>query len=203
MKLLENFDLYGKEDIIMDTKIVNKYLEDKLNELKKKSSELQDNIKSLEIEKKEVFKQIEKYKEKIDVAYEIFSPKSAKNEFAKEQIDEFEKRLDHINEQIGQKELEWNRYTDEVNRIYKCRDELKNVQTNAEKKEEKDTDKKEIECIDITKEEAKGETVKINIKQLKNLIYKCENCCAFVQIDANRSKLELETIIKQMKEWVE
>ena len=62
----------------MDTESVNKYLKNKLDELKKKSSELQDDIKSLEIEKKEVFKQIEKYKEKIDVAYEIFSPKSAK-----------------------------------------------------------------------------------------------------------------------------
>ena len=88
----------------MNTESVNKYLKNKLDELKKKLSELQDDIKSLEIEKKEVFKQIEKYKAKIDVAYEIFSPKSAKNEFVKEQIDEFEKHLNHINKQIEKKE---------------------------------------------------------------------------------------------------
>ena len=147
----------------MNTESVNKYLKNKLDELKKKLSELQDDIKSLEIEKKEVFKQIEKYKAKIDVAYEIFSPKSAKNEFAKEQIDEFEKHLNHINKQI---------------------------------------EKKEIDCINISKEDEKGEFVKIDIKQLKNIIYKCENCNAFVLIDANRSKLELETVIEQMKDWV-
>ena len=104
----------------MDTESVNKYLKNKLDELKKKLSELQDDIKSLEIEKKEVFKQIEKYKEKIDVAYEIFSPKSAKNEFVKEQIDEFEKHLNHINKQIEKKEIIWNQYTYEVNTIHKC-----------------------------------------------------------------------------------
>ena len=179
---------------------------DQYNELKKKLSELQDDIKSLEIEKKEVFKQIEKYKEKIDVAYEIFSPKSAKNEFVKEQIDEFEKHLNHINKQIEKKEIIWNQYTDEVNTIHKCMDELKSVKKKSvEIREEPNSEqniKKEIDCINISKEDEKGEFVKIDIKQLKNIIYKCENCNAFVLIDANRSKLELETVIEQMKDWV-
>ena len=178
----------------MNTESVNKYLKNKLDELKKKLSELQDDIKSLEIEKKEVFKQIEKYKAKIDVAYEIFSPKSAKNEFAKEQIDEFEKHLNHINKQIEKKE------------IHKCMDELESVKKKSvEIKEEANSEqniKKEIDCINISKEDEKGEFVKIDIKQLKNIIYKCENCNAFVLIDANRSKLELETVIEQMKDWV-
>ena len=190
----------------MDTESVNKYLKNKLDELKKKLSELQDDIKSLEIEKKEVFKQIEKYKAKIDVAYEIFSPKSAKNEFAKEQIDEFEKHLNHINKQIEKKEIIWNQYTDEVNTIHKCMDELESVKKKSvEIKEEANSEqniKKEIDCINISKEDGKGEFVKIDIKQLKNIIYKCENCNAFVLIDANRSKLELETVIEQMKDWV-
>ena len=190
----------------MNTESVNKYLKNKLDELKKKLSELQDDIKSLEIEKKEVFKQIEKYKAKIDVAYEIFSPKSAKNEFVKEQIDEFKKHLNHINKQIKKKEIIWNQYTDEVNTIHKCMDELKSVKKKSvEIKEEANSEqniKKEIDCMNISKEDEKGEFVKIDIKQLKNIIYKCENCNAFVLIDANRSKLELETVIEQMKDWV-
>lgn len=85
-------------------------------------------------------------------------------------------------------------------------DELESVKKKSvEIKEEANSEqniKKEIDCINISKEDEKGEFVKIDIKQLKNIIYKCENCNAFVLIDANRSKLELETVIEQMKDWV-
>ena len=114
--------------------------------------------------------------------------------------------MNHINKQIEKKEIIWNQYTDEVNTIHKCMDELESVKKKSvEIKEEANSEqniKKEIDCINISKEDEKGEFVKIDIKQLKNIIYKCENCNAFVLIDANRSKLELETVIEQMKDWV-
>ena len=63
-------------------------------------------------------------------------------------------------------------------------DELKSVKKKSvEIREEPNSEqniKKEIDCINISKEDEKGEFVKIDIKQLKNIIYKCENCNAYI-----------------------
>lgn len=190
----------------MKTKKAEKYFEKRLIYLNNLVKEKKDNRNQCEIEKKELFKQIESYKKKIDIAYEVFSPKSAKNEFVREQINEFENRLKRTNERNEKIESE----------ILTCENELKNIQDiitelqeNETKENEAECQKTEIDCINIAKSEENAkieksdlEMVSLKRAEIRDIIYKCENCSAFINVDINRSRIELESVIDILKKIV-
>lgn len=201
-----------------------------LNEIVLKSEEKRD---ILNIEKEQLFIQIEEYKDKIDEAYDVFSPKSTKNDFIKEQIHLFEIKLNQINNNIEelQEQIELGR--EEIEEIEKVMEELKSRIDETDEiisilNEIEMEREREISCIDITKEEKFGDydndkkyesheeydnykykkydnyeeynplickKIEVEKKKIRDIIYKCENCSTFMELDVNRCKLELDNII--------
>ena len=71
-------------------------------------------------------------------------------------------------------------------------------------------DKDELQCIDISKssedkieENTKADDRNRYRKILRDILYKCENCNAFVQVDVNRTKMELDSLILQIKNLID
>lgn len=181
-----------------------KYMEDKLESINRKIKVDLEKINSMEIEKNELFKEIELLENKIDEAHDVFSPKSPKNDFIKEQIENFQKRIDNINQLIEEYQQENLKYKEEkiyiekgINEILELESEVINDSSSEE------NEKQEINFIDISKnmeeETSEFEEMIINKKIIRNIIYKCENCRAFINLDVNRSKLEIEAIIEELK----
>ena len=84
----------------MKTERTINYLKKRLEYLNQLVLESEEKRDILNIEKEQLFTQIEEYKDKIDEAYDVFSPKSTKNDFIKEQIRLFERKLNQINNNI-------------------------------------------------------------------------------------------------------
>lgn len=201
---VKHFNKEGVE-IMIDRTV--KYFTERLEYLKGLIKVCSENKSKCEIEKKELFTQIENYKTMIDEAYDVFSPKSAKNQFIKDQISDFEMKVHSINQNLEELEEDIIVYNNEIENIENILQELKCC---FEKKGEQDilegaseSEDKEIVCIDITKETGDirqenisiKEEILIDKKKVRDIIYKCENCCAFMDMDLNRSKLEIQTII--------
>lgn len=218
----------------MKTERTMKYLQNRLQYLKQLVLENEEKRDVLNIEKEELFTQIEEYKNKIDEAYDVFSPKSTKNDFIKEQINLFEIKLNQINDNIEELHEQIESGREEAEEIEKVIEELKSkidetdeiisILNEIEKERER-----EINCIDITKEYKfedydNGEEyesyeeydnyngyqrydnyeeynplvckkIEVEKKKIRDIIYKCENCSTFMELDVNRCKLELDNII--------
>lgn len=181
-----------------------KYMEDKLESINRKIKVNLEKINSMEIEKNELFKEIELLENKIDEAHDVFSPKSPKNDFIKEQIENFQNRIDNINQLIEEYQQKNLKYKEEkiyiekgINEILELESEVINDSSSEE------NEKQEINFIDISKnmeeETSEFDEMIINKKIIRNIIYKCENCRAFINLDVNRSKLEIEAIIEELK----
>lgn len=181
-----------------------KYMEDKLESINRKIKVDLEKINSMEIEKNELFKEIELLENKIDEAHDVFSPKSPKNDFIKEQIENFQKRIDNINQLIEEYQQENLKYKEEKKYIEKGINEILELESEViNDSSSEENEKQEINFIDISKnmeeETSKFEEMIINKKIIRNIIYKCENCRAFINLDVNRSKLEIEAIIEELK----
>lgn len=171
-----------------------KYLCGRLEYLKELVKVNTDNKNKCEIEKKELFVQIENYKTKIDEAHDVFSPKSAKNEFVKDQIMNFEQRVKDINDNIEEIDkclVLFNREIDEIEKI------IDEINSNVKFVEENNLTK-EIDCINIEKKTVDNDQIEVSKKIVRDIVYKCENCRAFMDMDVNRSKLEINTIINML-----
>lgn len=217
----------------MKTETTMKYLQKRLKYLTQLVLESEEKRDIFNIEKKELFTQIEEYKDKIDEAYDVFSPKSTKNDFIKEQINMFEIRLNQMNDNIEELQEQIESGREEIKEIEKAIEELKSrmdetdeiisILNEIEKERER-----EISCIDITKEDELGDydnseeydnyreyekydnyeeynpliykKIEIEKKKIRDIIYKCENCSTFMELDANRCKLELDNIITLLKD---
>lgn len=201
-----------------------KYLEKRLEYLNILVSESIDKRNILNIEKEGLFTQIEDYKNKIDEAYEVFSPKSTKNDFIKEQINLFETRLNQINNNIEALQEKIESGEEEIREIEKVILELKSkidetdqiidILNEIEKEREA-----EINCIDITKTDDIGdydnyddyndyeeynplvsEKIEVKKKKIRDIIYKCENCSAFMELDINRCKIEINNVVSLLND---
>jgi len=158
----------------MKTERTINYLKKRLEYLNQLVLESEEKRDILNIEKEQLFTQIEEYKDKIDEAYDVFSPKSTKNDFIKEQIRLFERKLNKINNNI------------------------ENLQEQIELgKEEAEENYNNYEKYDTYEEYNPLVCKKIEVekKKIRDIIYKCENCSTFMELDINRCKLELDNII--------
>jgi len=206
-----------------------KYLEKRLEYLNGLVLESKEKRDILNIEKKQLFIQIEDYKDKIDEAYDVFSPKSIKNDFIKEQINLFEIKLNRINDKIEELQEKIESGEEEKREIEKAIEELKSRMDETDEiisilneiEKERET---EINCIDITKEDnfddcdnfdnyndynnygtyeehnpLVSEKIEVERKKIRDIIYKCENCSAFMELDINRCKLEMNNIVGLLK----
>lgn len=194
------------------------YLEKRLDYLKHLTEEYEHKKNVFEIEKKELFTQIELYKNKIDEAYDVFSPKSTRNDFINEQISLFETRVNCINENIEEAQEKIDTGKAEIQEIEDAILELNNKIDETEEiisilNEIEMEREKEIECINIEKENdfekfeeyrnyensVAFQRIEIEKRKIRDIIYKCENCSVFMDMDINRSKVELDAIIHMLE----
>lgn len=209
--------LYKRENM-MNIDRTKQYLEKRLNYLKHLTEECENKKNVFEIEKKELFTQIEIYKNKIDEAYNVFSPKSTKNDFINEQINLFETRVNCINQNIEEVQGKIDKGKGEIIEIEAAILELNTKMDETEEiisilNEIELEREKEIECINIEKENdleefkeyrvyensVDFEKIEIERRKIRDIIYKCENCSVFMDMDINRSKVELGAIIYMLE----
>lgn len=211
----------------MKTERTINYLKKRLEYLNQLVLESEEKRDILNIEKEQLFTQIEEYKDKIDEAYDVFSPKSTKNDFIKEQIRLFERKLNQINNNIENLQEQIELGKEEAEEIEKVMEELKSKMDETDEiisilNEIEMEREREIDCIDITKEDDYEEyndekyenynnyekydtyeeynplvckKIEVEKKKIRDIIYKCENCSTFMELDINRCKLELDNII--------
>ncbi len=209
----------------MKTERTINYLKKRLEYLNQLVLESEEKRDILNIEKEQLFTQIEEYKDKIDEAYDVFSPKSTKNDFIKEQIRLFERKLNQIHNNIENLQEQIELGKEEAEEIEKVMEELKSRMDETDEiisiLNEIEMER-EIDCIDITKEDDYEEyndekyenynnyekydtyeeynplvckKIEVEKKKIRDIIYKCENCSTFMELDINRCKLELDNII--------
>lgn len=189
------------------------YIHKRLDILIKKTEYIQQKLENYDLEKQQLFHHIQLNKDKIDTAYDILSPNSVKNNFVKEQIQEFESKIDKINSEIEKSNQKLNLYKEEIKELQRNIQEIENVGTIETGEIETtlnpfESSSSEIQCIDISKNNAmpeknQEEEIKIAKSALRDIIYKCENCSAFMNLDINRSKIEIDSIIKKLKYYIQ
>lgn len=189
------------------------YIHKRLDILIKKTEYIQQKLENYDLEKQQLFHHIQLNKDKIDTAYDILSPNSVKNNFVKEQIQEFQFKIDKINFEIEKNNQKLNLYKEEIKELQRNIQEIENVGTIETGEIEttlnpSESSSGEIQCIDISKNNAmpeknQEEEIKIAKSALRDIIYKCENCSAFMNLDINRSKIEIDSIIEKLKYYIQ
>lgn len=179
------------------------YLTESIEKYEEEIKKNEEKIQHFELEKEGLFFKLDEIGNKIDAAYDVFSPQSVKNDFYKEQIKNFEKKIEEINCNIEENKTKIQDCVKEVQKLKSCLEEISLLQKEEQEPVIEKCEEQEIQCIDISKIEKNDvlviDTVPVQNSIIRDLIYKCENCSAFMRVDINRSRMELETVIKSLK----
>ena len=203
------------------------YLSEKMNSMSDERTMLLTKIDEADLEIKEIEYKITDLKNSIDDAFEIFSPRTRKNDFVKNEIMCLENEIDNLTVL----KTEYNK---------KIQDDIEIIRDILEDSaKEKDTD---IISDDMTDEDddfndkynivsqvrylsnehkgdnnLSGNNMEINIREeeriyiagridektlqpISNLIHKCEICGKVLEVDTGRAKLEIEVMYKTLSE---
>lgn len=181
------------------------YLYDRLDLLSDEKVILITNINKIDLEVEETLLKIDELKQKVDDAFDVFSPRSKKNDFIKNEILVFQDRLDDLN--ILKKG-----YDEQIKLIDDDADVIRELLGQDPEEDfyynvEEDNDS-EINCLGILKgQEIERQRIAMElhdstVQVLTNLVHKCEICSKFMEVDVTRSKLELEVMSKTLKETI-
>ncbi len=198
------------------------YLHNRLDKLTEDRTDLIEKINQLDIEIEETEYSIKDLEARVDDAFEIFSPRTKKNDFVKKEIDRFKERLSEL---LALKD----EYSEQANSLLNDINILSETLTNAEEKacnenHLNDEQKQDLEDDDFKDEKADDSLIKglrilekvenensrlaLNIQDniiqsITNLVHKCEICSRVVEVDTIRTKIEIEVMSNVLKEILE
>lgn len=186
-----------------------KYLKDRIIDLSDEKDKFYDMINEINFEVKETKSRIRELKSNIDDSFEIFSPRTKKNDFTKNEIESLENRIDELNslkEEYQNKIDELSNDISEINDILNDETEETTIDTEEKITAENKNDVK-LPIDKITENEQKfiyAKKLEENVLQpISNLIHKCEICNKVVEVDTGRAKLEIEVMSKSLSEIYE
>ena len=209
--------------IIMDK--AEKYLNERLNLLSDERAELLAKIKEMDLEAKEIECKVKDLQGNIDDAFQIFSPRTKKNDFIKNEIEELNKEINALKKLRDDYEEKANSLLEDINVIKdilsdgvicdetECDDiqsdeicfegmTLKN--NNLEKLSSGNIalSKDVMERLIVEKERLliAGKIEEKILQSISNLIHKCEICGRVLEVDIGRAKLEIEVMSKSLNE---
>lgn len=206
-----------------------KYLNERMNYISNERVILLTKIDETDLEIKEIEYKISDLRNSIDDTFEIFSPRTRKNDFLKNEIeclkkkidtltslkDEYKVKADEISEDIDiikdilsdnteeDNEDNLDIYDDEIyDNKTQSEDSIDMVNFNSETLVNNSFNDKEKERLLIEKERLllAGKIEEKTLQSVSNLIHKCEVCVKVLDVDRGRAKLEIEMMHKSLDE---
>ena len=184
--LLKRLEVLSDEKIIVDTKI------NKLN-----------------IEIKEIDAMIKQIAQDLDTAFEIFSPRQKKNDFAKQEIDKLlvkKEELKSLEEELKEKSLELG---DDIKEIKEALgepiEEDEYTENSNDQEENCEENRYGIKILEQQENERSRIARDLHdsvVQVLTSLVHKCEMCSKIIDVDSIRAKLELEIMSKNLRDSI-
>lgn len=181
------------------------YLYDRLDLLSDEKVILITKINKIDLEVEETILKIDELKQKIDDAFEVFSPRSKKNDFVKNEIVTFQNRLEDLNLLKREYDEQIKLIDDDVDIIRESlgQEPEEDYYYNVEENEDSEINSLGIlKGQEIERQRIAMELHDSTVQVLTNLVHKCEICSKFMEVDITRSKLELEVMSKTLKEII-
>lgn len=184
-----------------------KYLSERIDLMSDERIILLGKIDKADLEIKEIEYKIKDLKNSIDDTFEVFSPRTNKNDFIKSEIVCLEKEINNLTALREE-------YKEKAERISEDIDVIKDAL--GENIDENSEDVLKYECIDgLIFDNVEGNNIifgvdylnknfKVNSGMLlhfiSDIIHKCEICEKLVEVDTGRAKEEIEDIKVELNE---
>ncbi len=192
----------------MDITKAESYLYERLEMLSDEKVMLITKLNKIQIEIEETDNMIAAMAEDVDTAFEVFSPRPKKNDFAKEGIAKLEKRKDELKllkkdfaEQLMKLEGDINVIRDALGEAPESGEEV----FYSDEVEDSEAKLYGIQILESQEAERKRIARDLHdsiVQVLTNLVHKCEICSKIMDMDSIRAKLELEIMSKTLKDTI-
>ena len=187
------------------------YLTNRLDMLSEEKLLLVTKISKLNIEIEEIDSMIKHISQDVDTAFEIFSPRQKKNDFAKQEIDKLLSHKEELKAEKTQLSERCEELSDDINAIKEALDLSDEEDFQYGENEEENIE----EVLEENKfglkilEQQENERSRIArdihdsvVQVLTNLVHKCEICSKIIDVDSIRAKLELEIMSKNIRDVI-
>ena len=192
----------------MDITKAESYLYDRLEMLSDEKVLLITKLNKIQIEIEETDNMITSMAQDVDTAFEVFSPRPKRNDFAKEGIAKLNKRKEELKllkkdfaEQLMSLENDINAIREALGEEPETGEEL----FYGEEKPDCETQLYGIQILESQEAERKRIARDLHdsiVQVLTNLVHKCEICSKIMDMDSIRAKLELEIMSKTLKDTI-
>ena len=193
-----------------DISKAEEYLLNRLEILSDEKIILVTKVNKLNIEIEQIDAMIKQIAQDVDTAFEIFSPRQKKNDFAKQEIDKLLSHKEELKETVASLTESANELEEDIQAIREALGHPVEVNDNYIEDEY-------IESVyyeDTTYgmkilEQQENERSRIArdlhdsvVQVLTNLVHKCEICSKIMDVDGIRAKLELEIMSRNLREAI-
>lgn len=187
------------------------YLSNRLEMLSEEKLLLVTRIGKLNIEIEEIDSMVKHISQDVDTAFEIFSPRQKKNDFAKQEIDKLLSHKEELKDEKTQLSERCEELSDDINLIKEALGQSDEEDFKSDEIDEGNTE----EILEENKfglkilEQQENERSRIArdihdsvVQVLTNLVHKCEICSKIIDVDSIRAKLELEIMSKNIRDVI-
>lgn len=193
-----------------DISKAEEYLLKRLEMLSDEKIILVTKVNKLNIEIEQIDAMIKQIAQDVDTAFEIFSPRQKKNDFAKHEIDKLLSHKEELKETVASLTESANELEEDIQAIREALGQP--IEIN-----DIDIEDEYIESVyyeDTTYgmkilEQQENERSRIArdlhdsvVQVLTNLVHKCEICSKIMDVDGIRAKLELEIMSRNLREAI-
>lgn len=168
-----------------------KYLNERINLMSNERVTLLTKIDETDFEIKEIENKIRDLKNSIDDTFEIFSPRTKKNDFIKNEIECLEKEVDDLSALRDE-------YREKAERVLKDIDTIEDALRENIDGDSEDTFDDE-DAFEFVPDDGKAIEEKV-LKSISGLIHRCEICEKVAENDKGRAKLEIQVMRKELNE---
>lgn len=168
-----------------------KYLNERINLMSNERVTLLTKIDETDFEIKEIENKIRDLKNSIDDTFEIFSPRTKKNDFIKNEIECLEKEVDDLSALRDE-------YREKAERVLKDIDTIEDALRENIDEDSEDTLDDE-DAFEFVPDDGEAIEEKV-LKSISGLIHRCEICEKVAENDKGRAKLEIQVMRKELNE---
>ena len=135
-------------------------------------------------------------------SYDVFSAKPIKNQFYRDQIKNFQEQVDKIDLELEHEYCKLSDLESQIKSIEACLKELRDFEKEMDEKTIEKKIIKEKELEEQTLQMKQTEMIHIKKEDVESLIYKCENSKSFLNVDKDRSLMELDEVMKGLRKLI-
>ena len=184
-----------------------------LNRLEKLSDEkilIDTKINKLNIEMEQIDAMVKQIAQDVDTAFEIFSPRQKKNDFAKQEIDKLLAHKEEIKETVASLTENANELEEDIQAVREAlgqpvelvADYIEDEYVEAVYYEDTTYGMKILEQQENERSRIARDLHDSVVQVLTNLVHKCEICSKIIDVDSIRAKLELEIMSRNLRDAI-